>query len=86
MTVKEALVLFDEVASLQHGRTSFYALAGITQAKIASSRVSATLASIQADALSDEERKRRLAELLKRREATETATGSASPNPSQGDS
>lgn len=31
-------------------------------------------------------RKRRLAELLKKRETTGTATGSASPNPSGGDS
>ena len=39
-----------------------------------------------ADFKSDRFRRQRLAELLKRRETTETATGSISPNPPHGDS
>ena len=43
-------------------------------------------ASSSPDFKSDQSRRQRLAELLKRRETTETATGSISPNPPHGDS
>lgn len=90
MTFRSSLALFDKAASGQLGETVYYAISGITQAKLAAVKQPMTTEQMNANSAphqqSDSSRKQRLAELLRRRETTETATGSLSPNPPHGDS
>lgn len=78
--------VFDAVVSGQLGDSAKFALAGVYAALPSHAKVAAEDKDDPSASESDTEaRKRRLAELLKKRESTGTATGSASPNPPKGD-
>lgn len=86
-TLAERADSFDKMASGSFGPEVQLALEGVCRAmpshtKIAVASSEGDKAAPEADSAS---RKRRLAELLKKREATGTATGSASPNPPEGE-
>lgn len=90
MALRDSLALFHKAASGQLGADAYYALVGIAQAKVAEVKQPLTTEQLNARSApqhqSDSSRRQRLAELLRRRETTETATGSLSPNPPHGDS
>jgi hypothetical protein len=90
MRLSRHLRLFDKAASGQLGAEAYYALVGIAQAKVAAVKQPMTTEQLNANSApqhqNDSSRRQRLAELLRRRETTETATGSLSPNPPHGDS
>lgn len=86
-TLAERADSFDKMASGSFGPEVQLALEGVCRAmpshmKIAVASSEDDKAAPEADSAA---RKRRLAELLKKREATGTATGSASPNPPEGE-
>lgn len=88
MSLRSHLQLFDDVAAGRLGAEPFYAMVGIAQAKVAAVKqpVVTGQAMVSSEFTNDNDRRRRLAEVLRRRETTETATGSISPNPPHGDS
>lgn len=81
-SVREYGRLFDAVSDGQLGEVPQAALEGI-RSEVHSPLQKLAASDIFTDGMDDKSRRRRLAELLKRREATGTASGSASPNPPQ---